>query len=85
MKAIFPCNSSISFHTAGTSLRSATDGSPRTFGRGGAGPRLYRLWWLLFVDVGLHLMIKLMASALKSTTLIRFYYRRVFSKVVVRT
>ena len=46
--------------------------------------RLYRLWWLLFVDVGMHLVIKLMASALKSAALIRFFYRHVFSKLVLK-
>ncbi len=60
--------------------RVAPDLRPR---RSGAA-RLYRLWWFLFVDVGLHLIIKLMASALKSATLIRFFYRHVFSKLILK-
>ncbi len=46
--------------------------------------KLYRLWWLLFVDVGLHLVIKLMTSVLRSAALVRFFYRHVFSKLVLK-
>jgi hypothetical protein len=46
--------------------------------------RLYRLWWFLVVDVGLHLGIKLMTSVLKNAALIRFFYRHFLSKLVLK-
>jgi hypothetical protein len=60
--------------------RVAPDFRPRR--RGAA--RWYRLWWFLFIDVGFHLVIKLMASVLKSATLIRFFYRHVLSKLILK-
>ena len=36
---------------------------------------LYRVYWLLFIDFGLHLTIKLLAAWLRSPRLVRFFYR----------
>jgi FAD/FMN-containing dehydrogenase len=38
---------------------------------------LYRAYWFLFIDVGMHLFIKLLAAWLRSPRLVRFFYRRV--------
>ncbi len=46
--------------------------------------RLYRLWWFLFIDIGLHLAIKLMTSVLKSAALMRFFYRHVLSELILK-
>ena len=43
--------------------------------RGGAA-RLYRAYWFLTIDLGLHLAIKACASALRSRRLTRFFFRR---------
>ena len=48
------------------------------------GALLYRAWWFLFIDVGLHLVIKALASGLKSPGLIRFFYRHVLSELIVK-
>ncbi len=45
---------------------------------------LYRLWWYLGTDIGLHLIIKLLVSVLKSPRLIRFFYRRVLSHLILK-
>jgi hypothetical protein len=45
---------------------------------------LYRVYWLLGIDIGLHLIIKLLASVLKRPAWTRFFYRRVFSKLILR-
>lgn len=38
---------------------------------------LYRLYWLLFIDLGLHIIIKLLAAWMGSRRLIHLFYRRV--------
>jgi len=43
---------------------------------------LYRLYWLLFIDVGLHLTIKLLAAWVASPSLVRFFYRWVLPWMV---
>jgi FAD/FMN-containing dehydrogenase len=48
------------------------------------GAKLYRAWWYTNIDVGLHLVIKLLASVLKSPALIRFFYRRMLSKLILK-
>ncbi|MGE5194482.1 MAG: FAD-binding protein [Deltaproteobacteria bacterium] len=45
---------------------------------------LYRLYWFLGIDVGLHLAIKFMVSVLKSRKLVRFFYRRLLSPLIIR-
>ncbi len=45
--------------------------------------RLYRAYWYLGIDLGLHLVIKLLVSILKSPALIRFFYRHVLSKFIL--
>ncbi len=52
--------------------------------RRGLAARLYRAWWFLCIDVGLHVSIKLMVSVLKSRTLTRFFYRHVLSKMILK-
>jgi FAD/FMN-containing dehydrogenase len=45
---------------------------------------LYRLYWLLNLDVGLHLLIKLFASLLRSRRRVRFLYRHILPRLAVR-
>jgi len=45
---------------------------------------LYRLYWFLGIDVGLHLGIKLMVSVLKSPKTVRFAYRRLLPQSIIR-
>ena len=51
----------------------------RTLGAG-----LYRAWWYLWIDLGLHLVIKLLASLLRSPAGVRFFYRHVLSKLILK-
>jgi FAD/FMN-containing dehydrogenase len=46
--------------------------------------RLYRIWWWLNIDVGFHVVLKLLASILKSPTSIRFLYRHVLAKTILK-
>jgi FAD/FMN-containing dehydrogenase len=46
--------------------------------------KLYRAWWFLFIDVGLHLVIKLLACVLKSATLTRFFFRHILAKTIIK-
>ena len=46
--------------------------------------KLYRAYWFFGIDIGLHLVIKLLASALGSRSLIRFFYRKVFATLIVK-
>lgn len=45
---------------------------------------LYRAWWLIGIDVGLHLNIKLLASVLRSGPLTRAFFRHVVPNTVVK-
>jgi FAD/FMN-containing dehydrogenase len=45
---------------------------------------LYRIYWFLGIDVGLHLAIKVMVSMLKSPAIVRFFYLRLLSPLIVR-
>jgi len=45
---------------------------------------LYRIYWFLGLDMGLHLMIKLMVSVLKSRRLVRTFYRWLLSPFIIR-
>jgi hypothetical protein len=45
---------------------------------------LYRLYWFLVIDVGLHLTIKFLVCVLKSRRLVRFYYRWLVSLFIIR-
>jgi hypothetical protein len=46
---------------------------------------LYRLYWLAWLDVGFHLIIKSLVSVLGRDGLVRGFYRRVFPLLVART
>lgn len=46
---------------------------------------LYRLYWLLWLDVGFHLLIKFLVSVLRLDGPIRGFYRRLFPLLVART
>ncbi len=46
--------------------------------------KLYRAYWFLGIDIGLHLVIKLLAGVLRSSALIRFFYRHVLSLLIVK-
>jgi FAD/FMN-containing dehydrogenase len=48
------------------------------------GAKLYRAWWYANIDIGLHVVIKLLASVLKSPALIRFFYRRMLSRLILK-
>ena len=46
--------------------------------------KLYRAYWYICLDIGFHLAIKLLASLLGSPALIRWFYRRAFSILVIK-
>jgi FAD/FMN-containing dehydrogenase len=46
--------------------------------------RLYRIYWFLGLDVGLHLIVKLLAALLKSPRLIRLFYRRAAAQIILK-
>ena len=48
------------------------------------GAKLYRAWWFLFIDIGLHVVIKLLACVIKSPSVIRLFYRRVLSHLILK-
>ena len=48
--------------------------------RGLAG--MYRVYWFLVIDLGMHLTLKLFASVLKSKKLIHFFFRRVVPSLI---
>jgi len=48
--------------------------------RGLAG--VYRVYWFLVIDLGMHLTLKLFASVLKSKKLIHFFFRRVAPSLI---
>src|SRR5262249_47724078 len=43
---------------------------------------LYRLYWFLSIDIGLHLAVKLFAAVLRSKRLVRFFFRRVLPAMI---
>ncbi|HUY35248.1 MAG TPA: FAD-binding protein [Pirellulales bacterium] len=45
---------------------------------------LYRLYWLLAIDLGLHLVVQFLARVLRSRVAVRFFYRRLLGWTVVR-
>jgi FAD/FMN-containing dehydrogenase len=45
---------------------------------------LYRAWWLCGIDVGLHLVLKLLAAVLRSAWCVRFFYRHVVSRLLLK-
>jgi FAD/FMN-containing dehydrogenase len=47
------------------------------------GAKLYRVWWFAGVDIGMHLIIKVLVSIFKSPTLTRFFYRRLVTKLIL--
>ncbi len=46
--------------------------------------KFYRLWWFCCIDLTLHVIIKLLASILRSPSLTRFFFRHVLAKTVLR-
>jgi FAD/FMN-containing dehydrogenase len=46
--------------------------------------RLYRAYWFFCLDVGFHLVVKLLASFLKSPALIRWFYRRALPLLILQ-
>ena len=46
--------------------------------------KLYRAYWFFCLDVGFHLVMKLLASVLGSPALIRWFYRWAFSILVIK-
>jgi hypothetical protein len=46
---------------------------------------LYRIYWYLCIDLGMHLTIKLMAAWLRSPRLVRFFYRWLLPWTVWKT
>lgn len=45
---------------------------------------LYRAYWFLGIDIGLHLVIKLLASLLRSPLAIRFFYQTILSRLILK-
>lgn len=58
--------------------RRRRDPAPRTL-----KAKLYRVWWLLSIDLGLHLLIKFLACVMKSRSLLQLFYRRVLLNTVI--
>ena len=58
--------------------------TPANRPRRSLGAKLYRAWWYTNIDVGLHVVIKLLASVCKSPTLIRFFYRHVLPILILK-
>lgn len=46
---------------------------------------LYRAYWFLTVDLGMHLVMKAAASVLRSKSAVRLLYRKIFPPVLART
>jgi hypothetical protein len=46
--------------------------------------KLYRAYWFLWLDIGFHLLIKILASILRSPALIRWFYRRALQALVIK-
>jgi D-arabinono-1,4-lactone oxidase/FAD binding domain len=46
--------------------------------------KLYRAWWFLNIDLGLHLVIKATASVMRNATAVRFFYRHMLSKLILK-
>jgi FAD/FMN-containing dehydrogenase len=44
---------------------------------------LYRAWWFFNIDVGLHLVIKSVASILRSPALTKFFFRHVLPRLIL--
>lgn len=45
--------------------------------------RLYRAWWYSNIDIGLHVVIKLLASLLKSPRLVRFFFANILPRLIL--
>src|SRR5262249_14532694 len=45
---------------------------------------LYRAWWFVGIDVGLHLLIKLLACVLKRPATTRWFFRHVLPRLVLK-
>jgi len=45
---------------------------------------MYRIYWFLGLDVGLHLIVKLLAAVFQSRKLVRRFYRHVASQVILK-
>jgi FAD/FMN-containing dehydrogenase len=43
---------------------------------------IYRIYWFVFIDLGMHLVMKLFATLFKSKRLIRFFYRSLVPSLV---
>ena len=43
----------------------------------------YRAWWFFSIDIGLHLVIKALASVLRSPKLTRFFFRQLLPKLIL--
>jgi FAD/FMN-containing dehydrogenase len=46
--------------------------------------RLFRAWWFLGIDVGLHVAIKTLTGVLKSPGLTRFFFRHLLPKLILK-
>jgi hypothetical protein len=45
---------------------------------------LYRAYWFLGIDIGLHLIVKLLVSALRRPAITRFFFRHVLSRLILK-
>ena len=59
--------------------RSVPDGRGRSWHAG-----IYRIYWLLSLDIGLHLIVKFLAAVIQSRRLVRWFYRRAALQIVVK-
>jgi hypothetical protein len=58
--------------------------TPEFQGRRRLSAQLFRAWWFFGIDIGLHLVIKLLVSLLRSPRLIRFFFRHVLAKLILK-
>jgi hypothetical protein len=45
---------------------------------------LYRAYWFLWIDLGLHVLIKLLIAVPRSRSFIHFFYRQVLSRLIIK-
>ena len=46
------------------------------------GALIYRAYWHLFIDIGLHVVLRLLVDFVKRPSLVRFFYRHILTKLI---
>jgi hypothetical protein len=58
--------------------------APESHSRRSWPTMLYRAYWFLWIDLGLHVLIKLLIAVPRSRSFIRFFYRHVLSGLIIK-